>query len=373
MSSAGDCDDGAAVSPTPGGPGIVGTLPLDDVYTMDAREGLRWLAAGSVDCVVTSPPYWSTRDYGGAASAWSDGWTGALGLEPTVQMYLDHLGEVFSEVRRVLKDQGTLWVNLGDVYAGPWSCRRSSDRGSPGAGARVGGVWQHLADPRGNPGGDPMAPPVQPKSLCLVPERFAIRMTEQGWMLRNHIVWYKPNHLPASARDRFACSWEHVLFLVKSATYAFDLDAVRLPHQSSPRTVVPAKSRRDSRHLGGRRLPPATNQHGGLHPLGKNPGDCWTIPTRAGIGGHPAAFPEALVERPILAGCPPGGLVIDPFMGSGTTAVVARRLGRRFIGFDASPRYVELARARLESVEAVHEKEGGGGAGVAPHGSRTAA
>ncbi len=363
-------------------------LHLNTIHEIDALEGLRQLADQSVDCVMTSPPYWSTRDYNVLESSWSDGSSCGLGLEVNANDYVRHLCEVFDEVKRVLKKTGTVWVNLGDTYAGSWGNNapngiKGVQRGRTVSGRR----WNR-------PGyqGTTFRPPssakqgVRQKSLCLIPERFALGMVERGWILRNRVVWHKPNHMPASVKDRLTQTWEYLLFFVKQKRYLFDLDGIREPHkdpgrgkaESSPK---PAPVRR-SHHLKGRRLPPPVGQAQSLHPLGKNPGDCWNIATGSFRGAHVAVYPEQLCERPIKAGCPrhvcttcgaatftdqnrpacdcsggvrgvPGvspGVVLDPFMGSGTTAVVARRLGRSFIGFELNPEYVKLADRRLRTV-----------------------
>ncbi|MFN0132488.1 MAG: DNA methyltransferase [Phycisphaerales bacterium] len=270
------------------------SLELDRVYALEARDGLRQLDDDSVDCVVTSPPYWAVRTYSVEPTAWADGATTVLGLEPSIDIYLDHLLEVFTEVRRVLKPSGTLWVNLGDVYAS-------------GTRSRVRGPLHGLMPV---PSDDAFRA-LPDKTLCLIPSRFALRMVESGWTLRNTIVWHKPNFLPASVRDRFACSWEPIYLFAKSERYFFDMDAVRAPHRSANRA---GSSKRW-------RIP------GSYDPRGKNPGDVWLVATRGEGQSHPAPYPERLCERPILAGCPIGGLVVDPFAGSGTTCVGAKRLG----------------------------------------------
>jgi DNA modification methylase len=333
-------------------------LEPDRIYALEARDGLRKLADASVDCVLTSPPYWATRRYGGDATAWADGWSGSLGLEPSYDQYLAHLLEVFDEVARVLKPTGTLWVNLADTYAGSW--RIGPPRGghggteAPTRGLALG--WNHRANPRYSAkisGGMT----VQPKSLCLIPERFVIAMTTRGWVLRNRIVWHKPNHMPASVKDRFACSWEYVFLFVRSKRYWFDLDAVRVPPR--PATLIRnrhARTVRDNRPtwLIGDRLPTGR----GMHPKGCNPGDYWSLATGSTHNGHPAVYPERLCRIPILAGCPKGGLVLDPFMGSGTTAVVAKQLGRHYLGFEVNPRYVKLARQRVARAQIIDDKGG---------------
>lgn len=323
----------------------------EGLHAMDAISGLRAIPDNHVDCVVTSPPYWDCRDYGPASAKWGGGERCVLGREPTIDEYLTHLLEVFDELKRVLKPAGTLWVNLGDVY---WSGSRCvpMKKTSPG---------QSNSDPTTKPSSnsatqssqgtiapDSLSPPY--KSLCVIPERFALAMVGRSWVLRNRIVWHKPNHLPASVKDRFASTWEYLFLFAKSSTYDFQLDPIRIPHKSQPSEPRVDHDFRQSMALGGRRLPPRVGDPQSMHPKGKNPGDCWSIPLRPSRHKHTAAFPEALCVRPILAGCPEGGTVLDPFVGSGTSAVVAKRLGRRFIGFDSNPAYIKLAMQRLSEI-----------------------
>ncbi|MCC6678629.1 MAG: site-specific DNA-methyltransferase [Phycisphaerales bacterium] len=317
-------------------------MELDTVHAMDARDGLAQLADDSIDCVMTSPPYWSQRRYDTQNTKWSDGWRGALGLEPSFDQYLDHLMEIVDGIWRVLKPTGTFWLNLGDCYAGHWLV---GDRVPPSTIKRgqVDAGWYHRSNPRRSfRRRDPIGVPY--KSLCMVPERCALRMLARGWKLRSRVVWHKPNPTPSGTRDRLTCSWEYLFLFVKSDRYHFDLDAIRMPYSPVGYEDRPAPVRGSDQSGPRRRF--------GRNLRGRNPGDVWSIP----IGehrrhGHPAAFPEKLCERPILAGCPPGGIVLDPFAGSGTTCVVAKRLGRRYLGFEASPKYAEQARRRLNSVD----------------------
>ncbi len=415
-------------------------LAVNTIHTLDARKGLRKLSDESVDCVITSPPYWSARDYGDASVNIWDGdesckhewqarpkqsdqhctqcgaWRGQLGLEPTYEMYTRHLLSIFDDVKRVLKSTGTCWVNLGDTYAGSWG-----NYGPNGVvmNQRLNGTnskpWlkQGIPDTSFRPPSS-FLPTSRKKSLCCIPERFMLGMLERGWLLRNRIVWHKPNHMPASVKDRFTSSWEHLLMFVKAQRYFFDLDAVRVPHKCLAKIPANAKPSqpRSAHHVHGRRLPPSPGEANAMHPRGKNPADYWSIspetrslgamigvrgavkvPSGSGWVGHPpggearivqerdprwlspkgknpadcwdistarrkgahfAVFPEKLCERPIRAGCPANGLVLDPFVGSGTTAVVAKRLGRRFIGLEINPDYVKLANQRLQNVKAMN-------------------
>lgn len=308
------------------------SLPLDRIICGDALTILKKLPSESVDCVVTSPPYWSLRDYGVA---------GQIGLEDSFDDYLGKLLAVFDEVRRVLKEEGTCWVNLGDAYS-----TRSSKQNlrQPILSVAVNKALSFLKLPA--PGFLP------PKCLLQMPARFALGMTDRGWTLRNEIIWHKPNCMPQSIRDRFTVDFEKLFFFVKGRRYYFEQqfeplrDARRLGH----RLINPERSRK--RAYGDRRisaLNPNTAEQSRQRMLarGRNKRCVWKIPLRPFYGDHFAVYPEALIETPILAGCPKGGIVLDPFVGSGTTALVARRLGRRFVGVDMNPQYVRLAERRL--------------------------
>jgi DNA modification methylase len=292
-------------------------LPVGQILDGDVRTKLDELPAASVDCIVTSPPYFRLRNYGHEDQ---------IGLEDHVDAWVDELQLVARGLHRVLKDSGSFWLNLGDTYA-----RNLSD------GAR-------------------------PKSLVLAPEKLATALVDDGWILRNKIIWAKSNPMPVSVRDRLSCTWEVLYFFTKQPSYHFDLDAIRVPH----RTKRIGSSRPDGRQRAWSVPPqwrgPASGSNTGLdrlkalglagHPLGKNPGDVWQLPTASFRGAHHAVFPVALAERPILAACPFGGVVLDPFMGSGSTAIAAEKHGRKWIGIELNPEIAELALARIESERA---------------------
>jgi len=298
----------------------------------DALSVLRELPPESVDCVVTSPPYWSLRDYGVE---------GQLGLEDSLDQYLTKLLAVFDEVRRVLKEKGTCWVNLGDAYS-----TRSSRKGTrqPALSAASSKAPRFLRPP---------APAhLPPKCLLQMPSRFALGMTDRGWTLRNEIIWHKPNCMPQSARDRFTIDFEKLFFFVKSRRYHFtqQFEPLRDARRLSHRLINPERVRK--RTYGDplvAALNPKSAERSRRRMLarGRNKRCVWRISPRPFYGGHFAVYPEALIETPILAGCPEGGIVLDPFSGSGTTALVARRLRRRFIGIDLNPEYVRMSRERL--------------------------
>ncbi|HEX3962063.1 MAG TPA: site-specific DNA-methyltransferase [Trebonia sp.] len=299
------------------------------LYVGDAREVLAEMPDRSADCIVTSPPYWGKRDYGMARQ---------YGREPDPASYVATLRATFTEARRVLADDGTCWLNLGDSYS-------ASGGGPTGLHAYLG---RHL--------GQPMAADVPAKNLLGLPWRVAFALQDDGWILRNAIIWHKPNAMPESVRDRLNCRYELLFLLVKQAAYWFDLNPIRIP----PATVRPTTTRPPGRRDAGRpgKYGPHVRQVTGasrygpgrarrVHPNGRNPGDVWAIPTRPYAGPHFAAFPLDLPVRCIAAGCKPGGTVLDPFTGSGTTGLAARQLRRAFTGIELSPAFAALAADRL--------------------------
>ena len=322
----------------------------------------------SVHACVTSPPYWGLRDYGAP---------GQLGLEPTPEEYVANLVAVFREVRRVLREDGTVWLVLGDSYAGSWGNQgRRPGRGTqrPVSGPttqRFGGYGTlHTRTRTGSWVGD--HPVLKPKDLVGVPWRVAFALQADGWYLRSDVVWAKPNPMPESVRDRPTRSHEYVFLLAKGERYHYDRAAVMEPavstHGSGNGYRRPARLSYADR---GGDAPWRPAAH-------RNRRSVWTVPTRAFKGAHFATFPEALIEPCVLAGCPPGGTVLDPFFGAGTTGVVCARLGRACVGIELNPAYAEIARARLsrpglrgetESVAAVRsnaKEVDGDGAGVLP-------
>lgn len=330
----------------------------DDVtlYHGDSLDTLRALSAGAADCIVTSPPYYGLRDYGTP---------GQYGLEDTPAAYVDTMTAVFREARRVLADDGTLWLNLGDSYY--------SGRGNPGPNSDDGKqpARRGWVRPIDRPGQEW----AKPKDLLGMPWRVAFALQADGWILRNAIVWNKPNAMPESVTDRLSARYELVFLFSKSRRYWFDLDPIREPLAypddadgsrifggknggvgkvgSSYRTAggMPntyGKPRGlDESWDASTGLRPHTG-HRGTHEAGRNPGDVWTIPTSPFPDAHFAVMPQALALRCIQAGCKPGGTVLDPFSGSGTTGLAATRAGRRYIGIDLNADYHNLAlRTRL--------------------------
>jgi site-specific DNA-methyltransferase (adenine-specific) len=314
-------------------------LPRNTILTGDAAAVLTHIPSASVDCVITSPPYYQLRDYGMA---------GQLGLEPSIDGWVNGLGTVARELSRVLKPGGAFWLNLGDSFS------RHARYGAPA------------------------------KSLLLGPERLVLALSKDGWLVRNKVIWAKPNPMPSSVRDRLSLTWEVLYLLVRSGSYYFDLDAIREPHTSrGARSARPPLGKRPDW------AGPLAGSQDGLrrarqvgvpgHRLGKNPGDVWRIATRGFPGAHFATFPPELARRPILSTCPAlvcsdcdlawgpvtlrggepagphcrlavaprPGVVLDPFFGTGTVGLVAQQLGRDWLGIELKPEYVEIARERL--------------------------
>jgi DNA modification methylase len=284
----------------------------------DAFDLFDALPAGSVDLVVTSPPYWGHRDYGlghnwsffndipkvrkiGAATPgydWYRSHGGLLGLEPYPEWYVAHLAEILCKSQRCLNDRGSLWINLGDTYFARWASIREQGRQGLGSEER-----QRRKTPLGGIR--------QEKQLLLIPARFAIEMQARGWILRNDLIWHKPNAVPRPEGDRLRSTHEHFFHFVKK------------PKQGRP------KYHYELAHA---------------EPRGN---DVVLVNVSPGEGGHSATFPYDLIEPRIRTSSPPGGTVLDPFCGTGRALEVARSLGRRVIGFDAQPKFVELARSKL--------------------------
>ncbi len=354
------------------------------IHEGDCIEVLKTLESGSVNCCVTSPPYWGLRDYGTAEweggdpefnhfrctsqnTVVRDGRTyqqghpmldvcskcGArrvdrqLGLEPTPEEYVERMAEVFREVRRVLRDDGTLWLNLGDSYAAAGYSRQDN---TGGAKREQGGKQKHSPVPIG----------LKPKDLVGIPWRVAFALQADGWWLRSDIIWHKPNPMPESITDRPTKSHEHIFLLAKSARYYYDADAIRerTGNEADPREYENGKvgdwnkgKDRAERLRSG--MQSKTNQPpSATHPLGRNKRDVWTVAAKPYEGAHFATFPPDLITPCVLAGCPAGGTVLDPFAGSGTTGAVAAKYGREFVGIELNPDYIAMAENRLRGFAA---------------------
>jgi len=300
------------------------------IITGDCREVLRTLPDKSVHCCVTSPPYFGLRDYGMAAQ---------IGLEQTPDAFVAEMVSVFREVRRVLRDDGTLWLNIGDSYAGSWGAQ--GKRETPGEISRN-SVRNHpkRAASTGSIRGDGL----KPKDLIGIPWMLAFALRADGWYLRQDIIWNKPNPMPESVTDRCTKAHEYVFLLSKSARYFYDAGAIA-EEGVVPAGTKAAKGSAERYALGGvNARPPEYKVYDGT----RNRRSVWTVATQPYSGAHFATFPPALIDPCILAGCPVGGTVLDPFGGAGTTGLVADRLGRNAVLVELNPAYVGIATRRIE-------------------------
>jgi site-specific DNA-methyltransferase (adenine-specific) len=267
-------------------------LELDGhvIFEGDAFHTLQRLPSNSVQCVITSPPYWGLRDYG---------YEEQIGLEPTLQQFINHLVSVFSELKRVLRDDGTFWLNIGDGYTSGNRGYRASDKKNP---ARA--MTTRPDTPEG----------LKPKDLLGLPWRLALALQADGWYLRTDIIWNKPNAMPESVKDRPTRSHEYVFMFTKSERYYYNHEAVK-----------------------------EIGTNGKL----RNRRSVWNVKTQPFSGAHFATFPTALIEPCVLASTKPGDYVLDPFFGSGTVGVVANEHHRKYLGIELNPEYVKIATERL--------------------------
>jgi DNA modification methylase len=318
------------------------------LYNGNALDVLKELPERSAWCCVTSSPYWGLRDYGIQPSNWPDGWVGCHGLEPEIEMYVEHEVMIFRELRRVLHNEGTLWINLGDTYMGSWGGYRAN---SPGGQREKHAekfdreyfkIKDHPRPPssfcrnrRRTPREDDphkSAPGLKAKDMAGVPWRVAFALQADGWYLRCDIIWHKPNPMPESVRDRPTKSHEYLFLLAKSEIYYYDFEAIKEP-------VTGGRFKNKQNESFSSSVSELVNF--------RNKRSVWTIPTLGFPDAHFATFPPDLIKPCILAGCPKGKTVIDPFSGSGTTAHVAKELGRKAIAIDLNPGYLEMNKNRI--------------------------
>lgn len=297
------------------------------------------LPSDHFDCIVTSPPYWGLRDYGCA---------GQIGLEPTLDGYLETMLAVCRDLWRVLKPTGTFWLNIGDSYCSTDKWGGGGVTGKQTV-AEDGSVpsWQVRQKKQKQPG-------LKPKDLCMVPARLALALQADGWWIRSEIIWAKPNPMPESVTDRPTSAHEKIYLLTKSEQYYYDADAVREAYNenSLSRYDSPMQGTdRNGGQIGGSRQPGGEwapkNQKIAPNPLGRNIRNVWTMSTQPFKEAHFATFPPELAERCIKAGSPPAGHVLDPFGGAGTTGLVADRLGRDCTLIELNPEYAAMARRRI--------------------------
>ncbi len=385
-----------------------------EIYQGHALEVLKGMEAESCQMVVTSPPYWGLRDYklppmvwdsepperceGGRDHVWEsagylgtrnrqnsaefnrpcrehpgagqfcqrcNAWRGSFGLEPTPELYVKHAVEIFREVWRVLRKDGTVWLNLGDSYAGSGTGNNGQEGYNDGRSNRI----QRL--------GGNSVPGLKPKDLCMIPARVALALQADGWWLRQDIIWQKPNPMPESVTDRCTKAHEYIFLLTKSARYFYDAEAIKeevTGNAHARGNGVNPKAKAAWKTPDGWDTSRGEGGHGSFHKKGREKGyqgykvkqnpsfsaacnqlvssrnkrSVWTVATHPFPGAHFAVFPPKLIEPCILAGCPKGGTVLDPFFGRGTTGLVAYKHGRRWKGIDLSPEYCEMAKVGIE-------------------------
>ena len=328
---------------------------MNKIIQGDCLEELKKLPEKSINMCITSPPYWALRDYGVK---------GQLGLEPTFDLYIKHLCDIFDEVKRVLRDDGTCWVNLGDTYYGSgkgaggditnskqvWAFKEKEKRICQHCGKEFEGwKFQNFCGsacsgvdntPREVKGKMP------DKCLTLIPFRFAIEMINRGWILRNVIIWHKPNCMPSSVKDRFTVDFEYLFFFSKKKKYYFETQYEPLAESS---LVDKRLDNQPSKGKGKTEQGKYAMQHCGvMHSRGRNKRTVWSICPKPFKEAHFAVYPEELCETPIKAGCPKDGIVLDPFFGAGTTGLIALKQGKKFIGLELNPEYIKIAEKRLE-------------------------
>ena len=298
----------------------------------DCRDVLRGLPAESVQMTVTSPPYWGLRDYGIA---------GQLGLEATPDEYVNKMVEVFREVRRVLRGDGTLWLNIGDSYANDtkWGGTSGGKNYTSAAGGYRGQREKRSTG-------------LKPKDLCGIPWMIAFALRSDGWYLRQDIIWSKPNPMPESVTDRCTKAHEYLFLLSKSERYWFDAAAIAEPAVKAGKFLhsygTAAKDRQDVSEVNDRRTRIGLANWNQAQPDTRNKRSVWDVATQPFSEAHFATFPPALIEPCILAGCPKDGTVLDCFSGAGTTALVADRLERHAIGIEINPEYAKMSCRRID-------------------------
>ena len=327
-------------------------IEKNTIINGNSLEVLKSLPDNSIDCCVTSPPYYALRDYG---------CDGQIGLEETPEKYIESLCDVFSEVRRVLTPEGTLWLNIGDSYNGN----------------KVGNteVVKNKKVSESNDFRKKLWGGAKPKDLIGIPWMLAFALRSQGWYLRQDIIWHKPNPMPESVTDRCTKSHEYIFLMSKSQKYYFDYEAIQEPCADQSRTNYACGNRtnginkdRNDNDFGERskNWKPRTKncQYDGQKPNSfhlsrengepdkeyyvRNKRDVWSVNVKPCSEAHFATYPFELIKPCILAGCPENGIVLDPFMGSGTTAIVARSLNRNYLGVELNPEYIKIAHKRLE-------------------------
>ena len=309
-------------------------IELNTTLIGDCRETLKQLPDGCINACITSPPYWGLRDYGTAEQ---------LGLESTPDEYVENMVQVFREVRRVMRDDGTLWLNLGDSYV-------AGATGSLGnyTGSDYGFDATHKTTQESAKRPDKKVEGLPTKSMVGIPWRVAFALQADGWILRQDIIWHKPNPMPEPVTDRCTKAHEYIFLMSKKSKYFFDNEAIRVPYTEPINRWGGEKLKAKGHSTWDEGTGHTTYRDRNIRPNpdGKNKRSVWTVNTSPYKDAHFAVFPPHLIEPMVLAGCPEKGIILDPFMGSGTTGMVAQSLGRSWIGCELNPEYVEMQRKR---------------------------
>lgn len=359
-------------------------MEVNKIYQGNSLDILKQMPNESINCVMTSPPYWALRAYKTEPQIWDgvkgcehqwreqhyftagqsdkhtsgiirglekdwiagfcqncSAWRGELGLEPDFNLYIKHLCDIFDEVKRVLRKDGTCWVNIGDTYGGSLQGRGASAPSKSGFQDVAGHSERFISGP-------PPTANLMPKSLLMIPFRFAIEMCNRGWILRNTIIWHKRNCMPSSAKDRFTVDFEYLFFFTKYKKYYFETQ-----YETAVTGAGMIQGIAKGKRFGGQANAKGTVSGFGERVLrnsleGRNKRCVWSINPKPFKEAHFAVFPEELCITPIKAGCPENGIVLDIFFGAGTTGLVALKLNRKFIGIELNSKYIEIATKRLK-------------------------
>lgn len=307
---------------------------MSEILCGDAAEVLKTLPPESVNMCVTSPPYYGLRDYGEQ---------GQIGIEQSPEEYIARLVKVFDEVYRVLSKDGTLWLNIGDSYAG--SGKGPMTLTADSKNKNVFDMHNRIYEvPKSWSG-------IKPKDLIGIPWMLAFALRKRGWYLRSDIIWYKKNCLPESAKDRPTKAYEHIFLFAKSRQYYFDYKAIQEPIKEVSRERYKRGRSANSKYVGQQGITQVREDFSDFDQQYRRKRDVWEVSTNTyKMDEHFAMFPERLIEPCILAGSKVGGVVLDPFFGSGTTGAVSKRYGREYIGIDLNARYLEKAKERIDKV-----------------------
>ena len=320
---------------------------INQIINIDCKRGIDQLPDNSIDCVITSPPYWGLRDYGVS---------GQLGLEVTPQEYVQSLVDIFSRIHRVLKESGTIWLNLGDTYSAHKDCKSISQtiaKDSRSKSAHViekGKSVSHDSKVLKSAG-------LKNKDLIGIPWRVALALQEYGWYLRQDIIWNKPNPMPESVKDRCTKAHEYIFLITKSSRYYFDHRSILEPAKYDGRKDIIMKGSPKYQQVFTGNSPQKlalcpherwVETKNGIYMRRKR--SVWTVPTKPLKEAHFAAYPIELITPCALAGCPENGIILDPFMGAGTTAIVAKQNNRNYVGFELNPDYIEIANKRISTL-----------------------